>query len=175
MGNGKSTVITVYGHDRVIDKIAVSLFDKSEGDYHSDDSNAKTYCDTINNMKLEGESWVFAKIVSENTQYTPDAFFPLRFDIILNLDDGAILKILKETNSIDLAMALKGENKAVQQKIFDNMTERTVQIFKEDMEYIGPVQTKDIQAAQEKILNIIRHLEQTGEIVISYSEGEMIK
>jgi hypothetical protein len=78
MGNEKTTVITVYGHNKAIDKIAVSLFDTPKRDYYSpiDDSNAKTYCDTINDIKLEGESWVSAKIVSENVQYTLDAFLP---------------------------------------------------------------------------------------------------
>jgi flagellar motor switch protein FliG len=174
MGNGKTAVITVYGHNKVIDKIAVSQFDKSEGGYYSysNDSNAKTYCDTINTLKLEGESWVFAKIVSENTQYTLDAFLPLKFDTILNLDDKSVQKILREVDYQEIAKALKGENEAIQEKIFNNMSRRAAQMLKEDMKFMGPIRIIDIKEAQEKILNIIRHLEQTGEIVIAYSKGE---
>jgi hypothetical protein len=83
MGNGRDIVITAYGHDRKIDKIAVSAFDSALNHYgDSDDSNARTYCDTINNLELNGKSWVFAKIVPENAPFSPDAFVPLKFDII---------------------------------------------------------------------------------------------
>jgi flagellar motor switch protein FliG len=177
MGNGKSTVITVYGHNKTIDKIAVSLFDKSEsGHYGYDtDSNAETYCNTINGLKLEGESWILAKLVSENTQYELDAFLPAKFALIAELDDRAIQKILRETDSQDIAKALKGENEAVQEKIFNNMSKRAAEMLKEDMEYMGPVRITDVKDAQEKILGIIQHLEQTGEIVIQCSQGRMIE
>jgi hypothetical protein len=175
MGNEKSAVITVYGHNNVIDRIAVSLFDKSKDGYygHSDDSNAKIYCDTINGLKLEGESWVFAKIVSENTQYTLDAFLPLKFDIMAKLDDRAIQKILREVDEQELAKALKEKNGMIQEKIFNNMSKRAAQMLKEDMSFMGPVRIIDAKAAQEKIVNIIRRLEQTGEIVIPFSKGEI--
>jgi hypothetical protein len=89
MGNGKSIVITVYGHSRVIDKIAVSLFDKPKSEYYdyNNESSAKTYCDTINNLELQEEAWVSAKIISETTQYALNTFLPLKFDIILQLDN----------------------------------------------------------------------------------------
>jgi flagellar motor switch protein FliG len=162
MSDGKSTVITVYGHNKTIDKIAVSLFDRS--DYN--DKNAKAYCNTINSLKLEGESWVFAKLVSENTQYSLETLLPLRFDILLTLDDRAIQKILREADAQDIAIALKGDDEEVQKKIFKNMSERAVQMLKEDMECIGPVRRIDVEERQERILDIIRRLEQTGEIVV---------
>jgi hypothetical protein len=177
MGNGKSIVITVYGHNRIIDNIAVSLFDQSESGHYgyNNDSNAETYCNTINDLKLEGESWVFAKLVSANTQYGLDAFLPEKFDLILKLDDRAIQKTLREIDSRDIANALKGENEAVQKKIFYNMSKRAAEMLKEDMEYMGPIRITEVKEAQEKILGIIHHLEQTGEIVIQWSKGGMIE
>jgi flagellar motor switch protein FliG len=174
MANEKSVVLTVYGHSNAIDKIAVSLFDKSKDSYdvHGDDSNAETYCDAINGFKLEGESWVFAKIVLENTRYTLDTFRPLQFDILLNLDDRSIQKILRDVDSRLLAKALKGSNEMVQEKIFNNMSKRAAQMLKEDMDLMGPMRIADVRGAQEKIVNIVRHLEQTGEIVIPFFEGE---
>jgi flagellar motor switch protein FliG len=174
MNGEKSTVITVYGHNRTIDKIAVSLFDKSEAGYHGYDKNAKTYCDTINSLDLKGESWVFAKVISENTQYSPEAFLPLKFDILLTFDDRAIQKILREVDSQDIAKALKDKNEAVQDKIFKNMSKRAAQMLKEDMEYMGPVRITDVKEAQNKVLDIIRRLEQSGEIVILY-KGDIIE
>jgi flagellar motor switch protein FliG len=174
MNGGKSTVITVYGHNRTIDKIAVSLFDKSEAGYYGYDKDAKIYCDTINSLKLEGESWVFAKIVSENTQYSTGAFFPLRFDILLTLDDRAIQKILREVEGPHIAKALKGASEAIQEKIFKNMSKRAAQMLKEDMEYMGPIRMIDVKEGQDKVLDIIRQLEQAGEIVILY-KGDIIE
>ncbi|MDR1931383.1 MAG: hypothetical protein LBQ57_01035 [Spirochaetales bacterium] len=165
MSNKKSIVVTVYGHNKTIDRLAVSSFDNN-------DSNAETYCNTINLLELKGDTWVFAKQISENTQYSVNTFFPLKFDVITALDDRAIQKILREVDSRDIVTALKGENEAIQEKIFHNMSKRAVQMVKEDMEYMGPVRITDVKKSQEKFLNIIRCLEQTGEIVIAYSKGE---
>jgi flagellar motor switch protein FliG len=171
MGNEKSNVITVYGHNKTIDRIAVSLFDRS-GNSH-DDTNATTYCDTINTLELKGDLWIYARIVSENTQYSLDTFLPLNFsDIIMKLDNPAIQRILREVDSQELVKALKGENEAVKEKIFNNMTKRAAQMLKEDMECMGPIRTIDVKENQEKILSLIKFFEQCGEIAISYDKGE---
>jgi hypothetical protein len=173
MGIRKSIVITVCGHNETIDKIAVSLFDNHYP--HGGESNAEAYCNTINGLELKEDTWIFAKTVSENTQYSLGAFFPLRFDIIETLDDRAIQKVLREIDSQDLAKALKGENDAVREKIFNNMSKRAAQMLKEDMEFMGRIRIKDVKESQEKILSIIRHFKQTGEIVITYSKGEVVE
>jgi flagellar motor switch protein FliG len=167
MSKAKDIVVTVYGHNDVIDNIAVSLFDKPDsGNYGSNnESNAETYCDALNKLKLEGESWVFAKIISENVPYSLDSFFSLKFDIILNLDDRALQKVLREVDYQELAKALEGEKESVKEKIFRNMSERAALMLKEDMEFMGPVGIRDAKKSQEKIMALIRHLEQTGEIV----------
>jgi hypothetical protein len=170
MGNGKSLVITVYGHNKTIDKIAVSSFDNCC--HHDNESNAETYCNAVNSLELKGDTWIFAKIISENIQYSPDTFFPLRFDIITTLDDRAVQKVLREIDFQEIAKALKGESEAVKEKIFNNMSKRAARMLKDEIEC--PTQLKDVRS-QGKILNIIRCLEQTGEIVISYSKGEIIR
>ena len=174
MSTGREIVVTAYGHDKTIDKIAVSTFDKpfNFGYEYSNNSDASTYCDTLNSLELNGNTWVFAKIISENTPYTLDLFLPIKFDIFLKLDDKSIQKVLRHVDRQDIAKALKSEKEAVMERISSNMTKRAAQMLKEDMEYMGPVRIRDVKAAQEKILNIIRHLEQTGEIVISFSQGD---
>jgi flagellar motor switch protein FliG len=92
--------------------------------------------------------------------------------IILELDDRAIQKVLREVDALELAKALKGVEEAVKEKIFANISKNAVQMLKKDMESIGPIRIKDVEEAQEKIVNIIRHLEQQGEIVISCSKGD---
>jgi hypothetical protein len=170
MNHAKTTVLTVYGHNKTIDKISVSLFDQSESGYREHDKNAKIYCNTINSLRLEGESWINAKIISENTQYSLETFLPLKFDILAALDDRTIQKILREVDAPDIAKALKGANAAIQEKVFNNMSTRVAKMLKEDMEYMGAVRLIDVEAAQNKILDIILHLEQTGEIVILNGE-----
>jgi hypothetical protein len=174
MNNAKELVITAYGHDRTIDKISVSAFESpGSPSGYGGDSNAKRYRDAINSLELKGASWVFARTVTENTQYTLDALIPLRFDVILTLDDRAIQKVLRETDAADIAKALKGAAEPVQKKIFNNMSARAAQMLKEDMEYMGPVRTDDVRESREKIIAIIRRLEQTGEIILNY-KGETI-
>jgi flagellar motor switch protein FliG len=97
------------------------------------------------------------------------------FEDIVMLDDRAIQKVLREVDSQELAKALKSVDTEVQDKIFKNMSKRAATMLKEDMEYMGPVRLKDVEESQQKIVSIIRHLEDTGEIVVARSgEDEMV-
>lgn len=97
------------------------------------------------------------------------------FEDIILLDDRAIQQVLKSVESKDLSLALKGSTEEVSEKIFKNMSKRAADMLREDMEFAGPVRVKDVQEAQQKIVNVIRKLEETGEIVIARGgEDEMI-
>ncbi|MDR2575174.1 MAG: flagellar motor switch protein FliG [Treponema sp.] len=97
------------------------------------------------------------------------------FEDIVMLDDRSIQKVMREVDSQELAKALKSVDTEVQDKIFKNMSKRAATMLKEDMEYMGPVRLKDVEEAQQKIVSIIRHLEDVGEIVIARSgEDEMV-
>jgi flagellar motor switch protein FliG len=97
------------------------------------------------------------------------------FEDIVMLDDRAIQKVLREVDSQELAKALKSVDTEVQDKIFRNMSKRAAGMLKEDMEYMGPVRLKDVEESQQKIVSIIRHLEDTGEIVIARAgEDELV-
>ena len=93
---------------------------------------------------------------------------------ILLLDDRAIQRVLRDVDNNDLALALKGANEQVQTAIFNNMSKRLAVMIKEDMEFMGPVRMKDVEEAQQKIVNIIRKLEDSAEIVISRGGGDEI-
>jgi flagellar motor switch protein FliG len=94
------------------------------------------------------------------------------FEDIVLLDDRAIQKVLREVDSQELAKALKAVDSEVQDKIFRNMSKRAANMLKEDMEYMGPVRMKDVEESQQRIVSIIRHLEDQGEIIISRGEGD---
>ncbi len=96
------------------------------------------------------------------------------FEDILLLDDRAIQRVLRDVDNNDLAIALKGSNEEVQNAIFNNMSKRLAVMIKEDMEFMGPVRMKDVEEAQQKIVNTIRKLEDSGEIVISRGGGDEI-
>ncbi len=96
------------------------------------------------------------------------------FEDILILDDRSIQRVLREVENSELAIALKNANDEVQSVIFNNMSSRLSEMIKEDMEYMGPVRVKDVEEAQQKIVNVIRKLEDSGEIVISRGGGDEI-
>jgi flagellar motor switch protein FliG len=96
------------------------------------------------------------------------------FEDILLLDDRAIQRVLRDVDNNDLAIACKGSTEEVQTAIFNNMSKRLAEMIKEDMEFMGPVRMKDVEEAQQKIVNIIRKLEDSGEIVISRGGGDEI-
>jgi flagellar motor switch protein FliG len=96
------------------------------------------------------------------------------FEDIVQLDDRAIQAVLREVDMKELATALKGVGVEVQEKIYKNMSERAVSMLKEDMEYMGPVRLRVVEESQVKVVNIIRRLEEAGEIVVGRSGEEEV-
>lgn len=94
------------------------------------------------------------------------------FEDVTKLDDRSIQRILREVETKDIALALKGSNQDVKDKVFKNMSERASGMLKDDMEYMGPVRAKEVQESQTKIVAVIRALEATGEITIFRDDEE---
>ncbi|HEY1921984.1 MAG TPA: flagellar motor switch protein FliG [Tepidisphaeraceae bacterium] len=94
------------------------------------------------------------------------------FEDILLVNDKGIQSVLKEVDNEELALALKTASEDLKQKIFKNMSERAAQLISEDMQYMGPVRVSDVEAAQQKIVDIVRRLEDAGEIIIAGRGGE---
>lgn len=96
------------------------------------------------------------------------------FEDILLLDDRAIQRVLRDVDNADLGVALKAANEEVQNVIFKNLSKRLAAMIKEDTEFMGPVRMKDVEEAQQKVVSVIRKLEDSGEIVISRGGGDEI-
>ncbi len=96
----------------------------------------------------------------------------LVFEDVVLLDDKAIQKTLRELDNQDLAKALKAVDTEVQEKIFRNMSKRAASLLREDMDFMGPVRLKDVEESQQKVVNIIRKLEEEGEIVVARAGEE---
>jgi len=89
------------------------------------------------------------------------------FEDIITLDDVAIQRILREVDTKELCLALKGSSEQVTETIMKNQSKRAAATLKEDMEFLGPVRLVDVEKAQQKIVALIRRLEEAGEITVS--------
>ena len=89
------------------------------------------------------------------------------FEDVLKVNDKGIQAVLKEVDNEELCLALKTASDELKQKIFTNMSARAAELIKEDMEYMGPVRLSDVEAAQQRIVDVVRRLEEAGEIIIT--------
>jgi len=89
------------------------------------------------------------------------------FEDIMLVNDKGIQAVLKEVDNDELALALKTASDELKEKVFKNMSERAAELIKEDMEYMGPVRVSDVEAAQQRIVDIVRRLEEAGDIIIA--------
>ena len=96
------------------------------------------------------------------------------FEDIIALDDMTIQRFLQEVDSQDLAIAIKGSNDEVKEVLLNNVSRRAKETILSDIEYLRNVRLKDVEEAQQRIVNIIRNLEDSGEIVISRGGGDEI-
>jgi flagellar motor switch protein FliG len=116
------------------------------------------------------------KILETLEQQNPELVEDIRrlmfvFEDILRVNDKGIQAVLKEVDNEELGLALKTASDELKERIFKNMSERAASLIKEEMEFMGPVRVSDVEAAQKKIVDIVRRLEDAGEIIISGKGG----
>ncbi|SER06328.1 flagellar motor switch protein FliG [Gracilibacillus ureilyticus] len=96
------------------------------------------------------------------------------FEDIVTLDNRAIQRVIREVENDDLRLSLKVASDEVKEIIFNNMSTRMAETFKEEMEFMGPVRLRDVEEAQSRIVSVVRRLEEIGEIVIARGGGDDI-
>ncbi|ANE41927.1 MAG: flagellar motor switch protein FliG [Fervidobacterium pennivorans] len=132
-----------------------------------------TAAEIMNNLDRSTEKNIMERLTYESPELAEEIRRRMFvFEDILKLDDRSVQLVLREVNTQDLAVALKGASEELKQKIFNNMSKRAQQLLKDEIEFMGPVRVKDVEEAQQKIINIIRRLEEAGEIVIARGGGE---
>jgi len=94
------------------------------------------------------------------------------FEDVVKLDDRSMQMVLREVDTKDLSRALKGASEEILNKIVSNLSKRAGQLLKEEIEFLGPLRVVDVEEAQQKIVNVIRRLEESGEIFIARGGGE---
>jgi flagellar motor switch protein FliG len=157
--------------ERVLEKKITTL---TSSDYTSA-GGIKSLVEILNRVDRSTEKSILEELGEKNPDLAEEVKrLMFTFEDIISLDDRSIQRVLRDIDSKDLALALKGANEDVKKKIFKNMSERAQQVLKEELEYIGPVRLRNVEEAQQRIVNSIRRLEETGEIVIARGRGEEI-
>jgi flagellar motor switch protein FliG len=135
----------------------------------------KTVAEILNQLDRASEDLIL-KNIEEKDQILADEIRKLMFtfDDLVVIDDRGIQMILKEITTDDLALSLKMANDDLKSKIFRNMSQRAVQILKEEIESKGAVRLSDVEKAQMNIVRVARRLEEEGKIVVGGKGGEEI-
>lgn len=155
--------------ERVLDKKLASL---SHEDY-TVAGGVENIVDILNLADRSTEKSIIESLEEEDPELAEEIKKRMFvFEDIVMLDDRAIQRVLREVDTSELSKALRAVDSEVQDKIFRNMSKRAAVLLKEDMDYMGPTRRKDVEEAQQKIVAIIRKLEEQGDIVIARSGEE---
>jgi len=150
--------------ERVLEKKLSTL---SSEDYTSA-GGVDSVVEIINLVDRQTEKFIIESLEEDDPELSEEIKKKMFvFEDIVMLDDRAIQKVLREVDGQELAKALKSVDSEVQEKIYKNMSKRAATLLKEDMEFLGPTRRKDVEEAQQRIVSIIRKLEEQGEVVVS--------
>jgi flagellar motor switch protein FliG len=127
----------------------------------------RSLVDLLNQVDRATERTILETLEEQNPELADEVRrLMFLFEDITLLDDRSIQQVLRDVDTKELALALKGTPGEVQEAIFRNMSERAALNIKEDLEFMGPVRVKDVEEAQQKVVAVIRRLEEAGSIVI---------
>jgi flagellar motor switch protein FliG len=132
--------------------------------------------DILNNVDRQTEKTILNALDVEAPELSEEIKRRMfLFEDIIYLDDRAVQRFLRDVDmSKDLPMALKAASDEVKEKVYKNLSSRAVETLKESIDYLGPVRMRDVEDAQQKIVAIIRRLEDQGEIVVGRGGGDEI-
>ncbi|MBQ7516663.1 MAG: flagellar motor switch protein FliG [Schwartzia sp.] len=128
----------------------------------------KAIVEVLNRVDRTTEKTIIETLEVDNPELTEEIKrLMFVFEDIVMLDDRSLQMVLREVENKDLSLALKATPKEVANKVFKNMSTRAAEMLKEEIEFMGPVKIRDVEEAQQKIVNVIRNLEDKGEIVVA--------
>jgi flagellar motor switch protein FliG len=134
---------------------------------------AKAIADILNLVETSSEKNILQTLEAENSELAAEIKnMMFVFDDLVLLDDRSVQRLLKEVETKDLSIALKAASDEVKHKIYSNVSERVSVMIKEEMEFMGPMRLSDVEAAQQRIVESIRRLEEEGQVVISGRGGK---
>ena len=129
----------------------------------------------MNRVDRSTEKYIFDELGTRNSSLADEIHkLMFTFEDIINLDSMAIQRFIREVDTKDLAVALKGANEEVKRIIFQNMSSRMRENIEQDIKFLHNIRMRDVEEAQQKIVGVIRQLEEAGEIVIAKGEEDEI-
>jgi flagellar motor switch protein FliG len=132
----------------------------------------KSVAEILNRVERTSEKAIMADLEDRDPELADEiARLMFTFEDIIHVDDAGIQRALREIESKDLALALKGSNDELRSKIYRNMSARAAEMIKEEIEFMGPVRMKNVEEAQLKIVTVLRRLEESGELIVSGRGG----
>lgn len=133
----------------------------------------KAIVEVLNRVDRTTEKVIIETLEVDNPELTEEIKkLMFVFEDIVMLDDRSLQMVLREVDNKDLSLALKATPKEVADKVFRNMSKRAADMLREEIEFMGPVKIRDVESAQQKIVNVIRVLEDKGEIVVARGKGD---
>lgn len=161
---GKVSPQTLKQIEKVVDEMAGTTLSQSV----SKIGGSKSLANILNRLNINLTKEILEQIeINDPDVATEVKRLMFMFEDIVNIQDKDIQKILKEVDRKDLALALKVADETLRNKIFSNMSERAADLLKEELQYMGMVKLKEVEAAQSKIIDIIKSLEESGEISLN--------
>jgi len=165
---GKIAPQTLKQIEHVVDEIAGASMSQSVGKL----GGAKCLAAILNRTNVTMVKEILDKLENIDTETTYEVKrLMFIFDEIINIADKDIQKIMREIDRKDLALALKISDDKLKEKIFKNMSERAADLLKEELQYMGMVKLKEVEAAQARIIDVIKRLEEQGEISLNLRGG----
>ena len=154
--------------ERVLERKMASVF--SQGFTFA--GGVKSVAEILNRIERGTEKSIMSDLEERDPELADEiSRLMFTFDDLVYVDDSGIQKALREVEQRELALALKSANEDIANKIYRNLSERAREMIKEEIEYMGPVRLRQVEEAQQKIVGIIRRLEDAGEIVIEGRGG----
>ena len=165
---GKISPQTLTQIEKVVDELAGFSINQTMGQL----GGTKSVANILNRINVSMNKEIISAIETKDE----DVAFEIKrlmflFDDIIHLQDRDIQRILKEVDRKDLALSLKVAEERVQEKVFGNMSERAADLLKEELQFMGPVKLKEVEAAQGRIVDVIKKLEEQEEVTISFRGG----
>lgn len=124
--------------------------------------------DILNNVDRGTEKLILEELEKDDPKLVDEIrTLMFIFEDVTALDNASIQRIIREVDQKDLALALKGSSEEVKERIFRNVSKRAAEMLKEDIDFMGPVRLREVEEAQQRIVSVVRKLDETGEIIIS--------
>jgi len=165
---GKVSPQTLKRIEKVVDEMAGLTMSQSIGKI----GGTKSLATILNSTKVS----LSKEIMDELMEKDPGVAAEIKrlmflFEDLINIQDKDMQKILREIDRKDLTLSLKTADEELKNKIFSNMSERASNLLKEELEYMGMVKLKEVEAAQARIIDVVKQLEESGEISLNIRGG----